>query len=1165
MSPTPRAALVASALAAALLAICAADGRAAVCGNGTCEAPETAASCDADCHYACGDGLCGCGETHVNCEVDCPDATCGSGFCEAPETYTTCSDDCYYDCGDGVCGPEENFGNCEVDCPTSTCNDGTCDPWEDPTSCPADCIDNCGDGFCSNSAELGFEDYKTCPADCPSPTCGDGFCTNGEDYETCSVDCPSPACGDAVCGAGEDCYSCETDCGACTPLCGDGLAQGSEECDDGNTTSGDGCSDVCVVEFCGDGLTQAGIGEQCDDGNDVPDDGCTALCQTETCGDVFAQPGIGEACDSDSELCTTATGYPGTTACKTDCTGYEATCTTRLSCGDGICTFPPESADPAASGYCPQDCAPPPSACIPFDGQTYCQSACGDGIVSGLEGCDDGNTDSLDGCSAECQPDSVPALPLVDLGAVNGGDFDDDGQLDGGDIQSALDTACGTGCILELPAAEYLDVEVLVPASITDGLVIRGQGIGATVLKAPVPQVEAMFSVEYADAFTVFQKMTLDGLKQVQPTFDYSHSTKAIAAGHGTAPDVGPGRVEHVELKNHVRFGLNVKNAQNWILDHSVAHDIGCGDDLPCDLIDLPYLDQSVYPQLKSTGWGVIYQNQGASGATAHHNVMWNVAKHGIETYGVLNDYHFYNNFIFAARGGIVTNSSGGLRGLVDHNYVERTQNAAIYTRTGETTVQNNVLFENYGRGINVVSRDRDLLVSDNYMEHDCRRFGSQSFSVSREGSTGDGAVVRGNEIHIADNCTNPVFIRRSNTLIENNLFAGGRPDQWVMILLNMCDAEIRNSTVEGIPSAIGIAVSKGVANLEATANVAAIDVTQPYTIHGTIDPVRDNIHISLNDDYDEAQAGDLSGDHLNPTQFALTSGENWITASQQGDAFGRDVDYVTFTVPTGMMISAITVESYSGAAGSPAFLGLQSGSVFTVDAETAQPSDLLGGTSYDASDVGQDILAAVGALPGATGFTPPLFAGSYTLWLDQTGDPSTVTLSIVLVAQPTGPEIDVRGQGQAIADGDTTPEAGDGTLFLATDAGTPRTFVIRNLGATALDVTSVTTSGPNASDFAVSGFAPGPVATSGGAASFALTFLPAAPGSSTATVEIANDDPDEAPYTFAVSGTAGATLTPIPSLPSRVGLLVMVAAVLMLGLLASRRPADEGRRSSSR
>ena len=31
-------------------------------------------------------------------------------------------------------------------------------------------------------------------------------------------------------------------------LCGDGIIAGTEKCDDGNATSGDGCSSTCTIE-----------------------------------------------------------------------------------------------------------------------------------------------------------------------------------------------------------------------------------------------------------------------------------------------------------------------------------------------------------------------------------------------------------------------------------------------------------------------------------------------------------------------------------------------------------------------------------------------------------------------------------------------------------------------------------------------------------------------------------------------------------------------------------------------------------------------------------------------------------------------------------------------------------------------------------------------------
>jgi cysteine-rich repeat protein len=199
----------------------------------------------------------------------------------------------------------------------------------------------------------------------------------------------------------------------CEPVsCGDGrqdvykLEDGSyfdEGCDDGNTVSGDGCSESCQVDpgwvcnqpgtlchepTCGDGAQDTwytpgepgsgtgGIGgtgmggspayagtgsyaggggyvpqiyhyEPCDDGNVVPGDGCSATCEVEA-GYLCEQPG--------------------------------APC--RLPrCGDGLIDFIPGTGGSGSGG-----------------------SAGIGGMPSGTyEGCDDGNVSAGDGCGTTCQ------------------------------------------------------------------------------------------------------------------------------------------------------------------------------------------------------------------------------------------------------------------------------------------------------------------------------------------------------------------------------------------------------------------------------------------------------------------------------------------------------------------------------------------------------------------------------------------------------------------------------------------------------------------------------------------------------------------------------------------------------------------------------------------
>jgi cysteine-rich repeat protein len=87
------------------------------------------------------------------------------------------------------------------------------------------------------------------------------------------------------------------------PVCGNGIVESGEVCDDGNTTSGDGCSATCQLEsVCGNGAVESG--EQCDDGNHNNTDACTNTCRIGVCGDGVAQ--IWEQCDDGNRVDTDA-------------------------------------------------------------------------------------------------------------------------------------------------------------------------------------------------------------------------------------------------------------------------------------------------------------------------------------------------------------------------------------------------------------------------------------------------------------------------------------------------------------------------------------------------------------------------------------------------------------------------------------------------------------------------------------------------------------------------------------------------------------------------------------------------------------------------------------------------------------------------------------------
>ncbi|MCA0131917.1 choice-of-anchor D domain-containing protein [Winogradskyella alexanderae] len=126
-----------------------------------------------------------------------------------------------------------------------------------------------------------------------------------------------------------------------------------------------------------------------------------------------------------------------------------------------------------------------------------------------------------------------------------------------------------------------------------------------------------------------------------------------------------------------------------------------------------------------------------------------------------------------------------------------------------------------------------------------------------------------------------------------------------------------------------------------------------------------------------------------------------------------------------------------------------------------------------------------------------------------------------------TLPEINVQGSGTDIADGDITPTFLDNTDFGNVDiAGGTNTniFTIQNQG-TSLDLLLtaaspyVTIGGAHAADFTIA-VIPASIIGAGSSTTFSITFDPSALGLRTATVSIANNDPDENPYNFSIQGT---------------------------------------------
>lgn len=127
--------------------------------------------------------------------------------------------------------------------------------------------------------------------------------------------------------------------------------------------------------------------------------------------------------------------------------------------------------------------------------------------------------------------------------------------------------------------------------------------------------------------------------------------------------------------------------------------------------------------------------------------------------------------------------------------------------------------------------------------------------------------------------------------------------------------------------------------------------------------------------------------------------------------------------------------------------------------------------------------------------------------------------VSIALGAAGPAQEINVK-------QGSTTYLSGSMySLSSAVGVSASTTFTVENLGTTnTLNISAATITGTNASDYTVSSFPSTVAGASTG--NLVVDFNPAAAGTRTATLTIANDDSDENPYTIELYGVGGSYAT---------------------------------------
>jgi hypothetical protein len=146
---------------------------------------------------------------------------------------------------------------------------------------------------------------------------------------------------------------------------------------------------------------------------------------------------------------------------------------------------------------------------------------------------------------------------------------------------------------------------------------------------------------------------------------------------------------------------------------------------------------------------------------------------------------------------------------------------------------------------------------------------------------------------------------------------------------------------------------------------------------------------------WDESLNGDLSNDRLAPTAVTMTVGSNIVLGTTGNPGTGVDRDYFKITVPPGAVLSGITLLGNTTVSGGASFFAIEAGPQILCTPSGAGVENLLGFTHYGNGDVGSDILPNSLFLPAK----PPLAAGTYSVWVQDTGGPATYGFDFVITS----------------------------------------------------------------------------------------------------------------------------------------------------------------------
>ncbi|RED46551.1 putative secreted protein (Por secretion system target) [Winogradskyella eximia] len=298
-------------------------------------------------------------------------------------------------------------------------------------------------------------------------------------------------------------------------------------------------------------------------------------------------------------------------------------------------------------------------------------------------------------------------------------------------------------------------------------------------------------------------------------------------------------------------------------------------------------------------------------------------------------------------------------------------------------------------------------------------------------------------------------------------------------------------------------------------------------------------VTITDNDFYDDCSTSltiPVNSSCINQSFTNVSATDSGIANPLCGAYSGGDVWFNLVVPPSG----AVTVETSENGGITDSGMALYTGTCGALTLVTCDDDSGTGNMS---------MISASGLTPGSTLYV--------RVWEYNNNDFSTFNLCAY-----SANEIDVeRNTFASIANGNAA-NTGNNTVFGATEVGstaTAKNYYIRNEGSADLSITSIVSSNPT--EFVISTNPAPIVIAAGGIVGFDIEFSPSALGTRTGTITIVNDDSDENPYTFGVSGTgtcAAGSITispesgPVDTVVTVIGTNLLTATAAFNGLAAT-------------